>query len=110
MTNNKLLRILQGEEVNLHEIDPGLHKVHVGLGWDAPEESRGLAVDLDGSAFLLTRENPVRKNSEFVFYNNLETDGGVIKHLGDNLTGNKSEGKGEVEGEAKGGDDAETIE
>jgi tellurium resistance protein TerD len=98
--SNKLLQMLRGDEVNLHEIDPGLHKVHVGLGWDAPEESRGLVVDLDASAFLLMRDNRVRKNSDFVFYNNLETDGGVIKHLGDNLTGAKTEGV----------DDAETIE
>lgn len=92
MSDNKLLQMLRGDEVNLHEIDPGLHRVHVGLGWEAPEESEGLVVDLDASAFLLMRDNRVRKDSDFVFYNNLETDNGVIKHLGDNMTGNKGEG------------------
>jgi tellurium resistance protein TerD len=97
MSDNKLLRMLRGEEVNLHEIDPGLHRVHVGLGWTAPEQALGVPVDLDACAFLLGRENRVRRNSDFVFYNNLETDNGVIKHLGDNLTGGKVEAGGDCE-------------
>ena len=36
MGTNKLLRMLRGEEVNLHEVDPGLHKVRVCIGWDVP--------------------------------------------------------------------------
>jgi tellurium resistance protein TerD len=97
MSDNKLLSLLRGEEANLHEIDPGLHRVHVGLGWTAPEQALGVPVDLDASAFLLGRESRVRQNSDFVFYNNLETDGGVIKHLGDNLTGGEGEAGGDCE-------------
>lgn len=77
----------KGGEVNLHEVDPGLHRVRVALGWEAPESAEGFPVDLDSSAFLLGRDGFVRRNADFVFYNNLETDEGAIKHLGDNTTG-----------------------
>jgi tellurium resistance protein TerD len=99
MADNQLLRMLRGQEVNLHDVDPGLHRVRVGIGWHAPEQDHGFPVDLDSSAFLLGRDGRVRRDTDFVFYNNLESDGGVIRHLGDNLTG---------EGDA--GDDRETID
>jgi len=87
MTNNKLLRVLQGDEVNLHEIDPGLHKVRVGLGWSAPDKDNGFDLDLDASAFLLGSGDRVRADTDFVFYNNLQIENGIVKHLGDNQTG-----------------------
>ncbi len=92
MTNNKLWReLLQGQEVNLHEVDPGLHRVRVCIGWEAPEESQGFPVDLDGSCFLLGRDDRVRNDKDFVFYNNLETDGGIVKHHGDTLEGGEGD-------------------
>lgn len=77
----------KGQEVNLSDRDPGLRKVLIGVGWDAPEKLDGQPVDLDASAFLLNRENRVRRDTDFVFYNNLETENGALKHLGDNTTG-----------------------
>ena len=94
MSDNSLLRILRGQEVNLHDVDPGLHRVRVCIGWEAPEQDQGFPVDLDGSAFLLGRDGRVRRDTDFVFYNNLETDGGVVRHHGDNTTG---EGTGDRE-------------
>ena len=44
-------------------------------------------MDLDTSAFLLNRAGHVRHDTDFVFYNNLEAEDGVVKHLGDNTTG-----------------------
>ena len=35
MSDNSLLRILRGQEVNLHDVDPGLHRVRVCIGWGA---------------------------------------------------------------------------
>lgn len=88
--------IQKGQEVNLMEVDPGLHRVIVGLGWNVPEQSAGgFPIDLDASAFLLNRDNRVRHDTDFVFYNNLETERGVIRHLGDNTTG-AGEGDDEV--------------
>lgn len=77
----------KGQEVSLSDRDPGLRKVLIGVGWDAPEKLDGQPVDLDASAFLLNRENRVRRDTDFVFYNNLETENGALKHLGDNTTG-----------------------
>lgn len=91
----------KGSEINLHTVDPGLHRVRVGLGWQAPEASEGFPVDLDSSAFLLGRDGRVRRNTDFVFYNNLETDGGTVRHMGDNIRG------GDI---AAGTGDRETID
>lgn len=77
----------KGEEVNLEKLDPSLKHVVVGVGWNAPAENEGFPVDIDASAFLLNRNGMVRRDTDFVFYNNLETDGGVVKHTGDNTTG-----------------------
>jgi tellurium resistance protein TerD len=85
----------KGQEVNLMEVDPGLHRVSVGLGWVAPPQDHGFPVDLDTSAFLLNRDGRVRHDTDFVFYNNLETENGMIRHLGDNTTG-ASEGDNET--------------
>lgn len=95
MSNNKLLRLLRGDEVNLHELDPGLHRVQVGLGWVAPEQNDGAPVDLDASAFLLGAGDRVRQDSDFVFYNNLECEGGIVKHLGDAVAGADGQGNGQ---------------
>jgi tellurium resistance protein TerD len=80
------------EEVDLLGVDPTLHKVFVGLGWEAPESQDGHPVDIDASAFILNREGKVRRDTDFIFYNNLETDSGAIQHMGDNTTGEKKEG------------------
>lgn len=77
----------KGEEVNLETLDPTLKHVVIGVGWSAPAENHGFPVDIDASAFLLNRHGNVRRDTDFIFYNNLDTDGGVIKHTGDNTTG-----------------------
>lgn len=97
MSNNKLLRMLQGEEVNLHDLDPGLHKVHVGLGWKAADKENGFDLDLDASAFLLGNGDRVLMDTDFVFYNNLQIENGVVKHLGDNQTGAEGKVTGDCE-------------
>jgi tellurium resistance protein TerD len=87
----------KGEEVDLLKIDPALHRVSVGLGWDAPEQDHGFPVDLDASAFLLNRDGRVRNDTDFVFYNHLETEGGTVRHLGDSTTGKGDGDKENIE-------------
>lgn len=84
----------KGDEVNLEKLDPTLKKAVVGVGWSAPPENQGFPIDIDASCFLLNRDGRVRRDTDFVFYNNLETDGGVVTHTGDNTTG---EGDGDDE-------------
>lgn len=81
----------KGEEVTLGQ---GLSRVLVGIGWDAPEKEEGFDVDIDASAFLLNRDGRVRRDTDFVFYNNLEAEDGSIRHLGDNTSG---DGEGDDE-------------
>lgn len=84
------LHMAKGEAVILSEQNDTLRKLVIGLGWSAPENADGFPVDVDASAFLLNRDGRVRNDTDFIFYNNLETDG--IKHAGDNTTGAAAEG------------------
>lgn len=97
MSDIKILRLQPGEEASLHEIDPGLHKVHVGLGWKAAEKENGFDFDLDASAFLLGSGDRVRYDTDFVFYNNPSIENGVVKHLGDNQKGADEKLLGDLE-------------
>lgn len=90
----EIAHVHKGEEVNLNQIDPGLHRVVVGLGWDAPDEQDGMSVDIDASGFLLNRDGRVRQDTDFVFYNNLTTEAEALRHMGDNTSG---EGDGDDE-------------
>ena len=91
----QLSNLTKGQEVNLSEIDPGLHRVFIGVGWKAPGESDGFPVDIDATAFLLKPEGRVRRDTDFIFYNNLETDSGAVRHRGDNTSGD-GEGDDEI--------------
>lgn len=86
-TLGQLSILHKGEEVSLTDIDPGLHKAFVAVGWDAPQESGGFPVDIDLSAFLVRTDGRVRRDTDFIFYNNLEADNQSLKHLGDNTSG-----------------------
>lgn len=92
--SQKQSSMLKDQEINLTEVDPGLRRAVIGLGWNVPEKNQGFDVDLDASAFLLNRENRVRHDGDFIFYNNLESEAGLVRHLGDNTTG---EGGGDKE-------------
>lgn len=86
-TFGQLSMLHKGEAVSLSEIDPGLQKAIVAVGWDAPEESEGFPVDIDLSAFLLRTDGRVRRDTDFIFYNNLEFEGGALMHRGDSTEG-----------------------
>lgn len=81
--------------VNLQEVDPGLRKVRVAIGWSAPEQTGGHDLDLDASLFILNRDNMVRFDEDFIFYNNLKSEDGSIVHSGDSRDG-KGEGDDEI--------------
>ena len=62
--------------------------------WDGiPTDMTG-DFDLDASAFLLGANGKCIKDTDFVFYNNLNGRNGAVVHQGDNLTG---EGEGDDE-------------
>ena len=83
----------KGGNVSLTKEAPGLTAVTVGLGWDV-RSTTGTDFDLDASAILVDASGKVTGDKDFVFFNNLQSTDGSVKHLGDNLTG---EGEGDDE-------------
>lgn len=77
----------QGGSLQLHE-HPDLLHLEVGLAWDAQQ---GLPdpLDLDLCAFLLNEDGKVRRDQDFVFYNNRLSPCGTIEHSGDEKTGTR---------------------
>ena len=80
------ISLQKGGNVNLSKESPGLKKIVIGLGWD-PRSTDGAAFDLDGSAFLLKADGKVRSDIDFIFYNNLKSVDGSVRHAGDNKDG-----------------------
>ena len=76
----------KGGNVSLSKEAPGLTRALIGLGWDA-RATDGSEFDLDASAFLLNAGGKVRRDEDFIFYNNLRTADGSVEHSGDNRTG-----------------------
>lgn len=80
------ITLQKGGNLSLSKEAPGLKRVLVGLGWDA-RATDGQDFDLDASAFLLSSTERVRSDADFIFYNQLTSQCGSVKHLGDNRTG-----------------------
>jgi tellurium resistance protein TerD len=79
------LNLEKGSRVDLTKTNPGLKKVHAGLGWDV-KSSGGADFDLDAFAIVLGASGKLLDgNKSVVFFGNKTTTG--IKHGGDNLTG-----------------------
>lgn len=87
------ISLSKGGNVSLSKEAPGLTRILVGLGWDT-RSSDGADFDLDASAFLLAATGKVRRDGDFIFYNNLRAEDGSVEHTGDNRTG---EGDGDDE-------------
>ncbi len=87
------VKLQKGGNVSLNKEDPNLSELLIGLGWDA-RSTDGTEFDLDASAFLLGPGDKVRNDQDFIFYNQLQSVDGSVKHTGDNRTG---EGDGDDE-------------
>lgn len=85
------VNLAKGQRVSL---DKNMNMALIGLGWDTNRYDGGKDFDLDASAFLLNADGKVRKDEDFIFYGNLQSSDGSVRHTGDNLTG---EGDGDDE-------------
>ena len=70
--------LTKGGNVSLSEQAPGLTAVTVGLGWQA-----STGYELDGSALLCGQSGKVLSDEHFVFFNNLSSPDGSVRHSGD---------------------------
>jgi len=87
------ISLSKGQTLSLAKNNPGLSRVFMGLGWD-PVKKKGLfggllgggggAIDLDASVIVFDAE---RNEIDTVFFRNLQSADGAIKHDGDNRTG-----------------------
>ncbi|MEU7054696.1 TerD family protein [Streptomyces sp. NPDC046197] len=69
--------LAKGGNVSLTKQAPGLTAVTVGLGWQA-----GTGCDLDAAALLCDRSGKVPSDGHFVFFNNLTSPDGSVRHSG----------------------------
>ncbi|MGW3076609.1 TerD family protein [Kitasatospora sp. NPDC001132] len=69
--------LTKGGNVSLGRQAPGLRVVRVGLGWTA-----GAGYDLDASALLCGADGKVASDQHFVFFNNLQSPDGSVRHQG----------------------------
>lgn len=88
------INLSKGERINLSKEAPSLKNAGIGLGWDVNVTDTGSAFDLDASIFMLGANGQIVNEKYFVFYNNVESPDGSVKHEGDNKTG---EGTGDDE-------------
>ncbi len=89
------INLSKGGRINLSKEAPSLKEAGIGLGWDVNATDTGAAFDLDASVFMLGNNGKIPNEQYFVFYNNLASPDGSLKHLGDNRTG-QGEGDDEV--------------
>lgn len=88
------INLSKGQKVDLTKGNPGLKNIMIGLGWDVNMYDSGAAFDLDAAAFMVGENGKCPRETDFIFYGNLEHQSGALKHMGDNLTG---EGDGDDE-------------
>lgn len=78
------INLQKGQRISL---DKSMKRALIGLGWDTNKYDGGGDFDLDASVFLIGPTGKMTCDEDFVFYNNLESRNGAVKHMGDNRTG-----------------------
>lgn len=61
-------------------------KIHVGLSWDETVVGGG-PVDCDASVVMLSADGKMPSDGHFVFFNNLTSSDGAVRHMGDSRDG-----------------------
>lgn len=98
------ISLSKGQRIDLTKGNEGLSKILVGLGWDPVQSPRkGLfgallgssspEIDCDASVLMLENDKFTEKGN-LIYFGNLNSHDGSIRHTGDNLTG---EGEGDDE-------------
>ena len=81
-----MINLQKKQSINLVKSAPSLNNIRVGLSWDE-SVINGQSPDCDASVFMLGNNGKIPDDGYFVFYNNLTSSDGSIKHNGDNRTG-----------------------
>jgi uncharacterized protein (TIGR00266 family) len=86
-------QLQKGQNISLTRLAASLEHVAVGLGWDA--HGGAAEFNLDSSAFMVDEQGKVLSDAHFIFFNQLNSPDGAVKHMGNNTTG-AGEGDDEV--------------
>lgn len=88
------ISLTKGQALSLAKNNPGLTRVFMGLGWDPVKKGGflsslfggggGGAIDLDASVIVF---DAAKNQIETVYFGQLKSRDGAIRHAGDNLTG-----------------------
>ncbi len=79
------IELTKGERFNLSQEAPDFNKVAIALGWEVSQTAQNC--DIDASVFMLGADGRIPYEKYFVFYNNLISPDGAVRHSGDNTTG-----------------------
>jgi tellurium resistance protein TerD len=89
-----MINLQKKQSINLVKAAPSLTNIRVGLSWDQVSIN-GQSPDCDVSVFLLDQNGKIPGEQYLVFYNNLVSGDGAVRHSGDNRSG-AGEGDDEV--------------
>ena len=94
------INLQKGQRVDLTKGNAGLSQIMVGLGWDPVGRpsgggllgglfggSKGTEVDCDASVIMLDSNGRMNKKEDLIYFGNLQSKCGSVRHTGDNLTG-----------------------
>lgn len=93
------INLQKGQKVDLTKGNAGLSHLMVGLGWDPVTEgsSSGFLgklfsspapnIDCDASVMMLNEQDKIVSKKNLIYFGNLQSACGSVRHTGDNLTG-----------------------
>jgi len=79
------IELTKGERFNLSKETPDFSKIAIALGWQVNQTAQNC--DIDASVFMLAADGRIPDEKYFVFYNNLTSPDGSVRHSGDSATG-----------------------
>ena len=79
------IELTKGERFNLSKETPDFSKIAIALGWQVSQTAQNC--DIDASVFMLAADGRIPDEKYFVFYNNLTSPDGSVRHSGDSGTG-----------------------
>ncbi|MEG4085263.1 pentapeptide repeat-containing protein [Microcoleus sp. POL10_C6] len=79
------IELTKGERFNLSKETPDFSKIAIALGWQVSQKAQNC--DIDASVFMLAADGRIPDEKYFVFYNNLTSPDGSVRHSGDSRNG-----------------------
>ncbi len=79
------IELTKGERFNISQEVPNFNKLAIALGWQVSQTAQNC--DIDASVFMLAADGRIPDEKYFVFYNNLTSPDGAVRHSGDSATG-----------------------